>query len=90
MLNDAFSHSDVLGLWQGQCYLSKAAGDIGVPKTRFRRWKAQGNVPPQYWPQLIEAVKSQFKITITTDQLTEATVRAAAAKEANTATMEAA
>lgn len=90
MLNNDFTHSDVLSLWQGPCYLSRAARDIGVPKPRYRRWIAQDNVPPRYWPQLIAAVKTHFGIRLTTDQLTDAAVRAATAKDAQANAIEAA
>ena len=77
MLNGDFSHADVLSLWKGARYLSRMAADIGVPKHRVRRWLLQGNISPEYWPQLIEAVRTRFDIEITTDQLTAAAVRAA-------------
>ena len=81
MLSKEFSHTDVLGLWKGSKYLSRAATDIGVPKHRVRRWMERGNVPPQYWPKLIEAVRTCFEIEITTDELTAAAVRAAREKD---------
>lgn len=81
MFDGEFTHADVLGLWTGTRYLSKAARDIGVPRERLRMWIRQGNVPPRYWPQLIEAVRDRFEIRLTEKQLTEAVVRAALAKE---------
>ncbi len=90
MLDTEFSHSDVLGLWTGPRYLSRAARDIDVPKERLRMWLRQGNVPPRYWPQLITAVRDRFEIKLTEKQLTDAVVRAAEAKEACRRAMEAA
>ena len=81
MLKQPFTHGDVLKLWQGSRYLSEAARDIGVPKPRCRRWLAQNNVPPQYWRQLIAAVRTRFDIQITADQLTDAAIHAASAKQ---------
>lgn len=81
MLEKDFTHSDVLTLWKGSRYLSKASRDIGIPKSRYRRWLAQNNVPPRYWPQLITAVRRQFGLKLTTDQLTAAVVRVASSKQ---------
>ena len=89
MLYSEFTHSDVLALWTGSRYLSRAANAIGVPKHRLRMWIRQGNIPPRYWPQVIVAVHDCFDLRLTEKQLTDAVVRTAKAKEGHSS-MEAA
>ena len=81
MLKSNFTHRDILELWKGPRYLSEMAKQIGVPKHRCRIWKQQDNIPPQYWPQLIHAVRQAFEVELTTDQLTNAVIRTVAVKE---------
>lgn len=70
------THEDILRLWTGPKHLVEMADDIGVPKLRARMWRDRNSIPPQYWMQVIEAVRRRFDIALTVDDFARAAARA--------------
>lgn len=43
----------IYAVWQGNA--EAMAADIGESGVTVRQWRNRGNIPPKYWPRIIEA-----------------------------------
>lgn len=46
--------------WNGNA--EELAADIGEKPVTVRQWRFRGNIPPRYWPKIIEAAKAKRRV----------------------------
>jgi len=51
---------------------AELAEDMGVPSSRARQWLNRNYLPPCYWPRFANVLAAKFGLTITQEQLVEA------------------
>lgn len=51
---------------------AELADDMGVPSNRARQWLNRNYLPPFYWPRFAVVLNEKFGLTITQEQLVQA------------------